>query len=259
MKKFIKVISIIATVCLVLGIILAGIGFVLGGSGFSIGRNMKINKESCYVYENMDMEKFSNIDISSYDSKVEVLKSEDGKYGVSVIFYNKDAKHSVKVENGTLVVKEGKTSGNISFDFGAVFTDYYVKVYVPSDVSDVVVNTSNGSITIKDITTGKEKLNTSNGSITVDAVCSSLEAKTSNGSINVNVPGCDTKLTTSNGKITFATDSAENDYNMTANTSNGSIIINSKKMSGSYECKNNGKYNLILKTSNGSINVTTGK
>ena len=95
-------------------------------------------------------------------------------------------------------------------------------VRVPSDTS-VFISTSNGAITIADVT-GDALAVTSNGRIEAVRIRGDLEADTSNGTLQIEDVSGDILAQTSNGSIAFSGRPA-NAANVSLRTSNGRITV----------------------------------
>ncbi|MET0853104.1 MAG: DUF4097 family beta strand repeat-containing protein [Microterricola sp.] len=116
-----------------------------------------------------------------------------------------------------------------------------------SDVNNVDVSTSNGRISLEEVT-GRVEVGTSNGRIEGSELSGNgIIAKTSNGSIELELATPqDVRANTSNGAITLRVPAA--DYEVVTETSNGGTNVD-------IASDPNGEFLLDLGTSNGSITV----
>lgn len=190
--------------------------------------------------------------------------------------FSSGATLSISTDNGsititthdkeTLVLKETKKGKKEEFPFietastitqtNASFKTIYRKetkytsisyeLTVPASTIITQAKTSNGAISIKDVTgsvtasssngeidlsrvTGEVEIHTSNGRIVLENCPRILRARSSNGMISVQaekmgIPGKTTEIRTSNGSINFACNEFEQS-NFNLNTSNGSITL----------------------------------
>lgn len=116
-----------------------------------------------------------------------------------------------------------------------------------SDVNNVEVSTSNGRISLEDVT-GRVEVGTSNGRIEGSELSGDgIIAKTSNGSIELELATPqDVRANTSNGAITLRVPAG--DYEVVTETSNGGTNVD-------IASDPNGEFLLDLGTSNGAITV----
>lgn len=105
---------------------------------------------------------------------------------------------------------------------------FLVEVYLPTTTDiDISARTSNGGITIRDITSiGNLTLRSSNGAIKLEAVleCEALVGETSNGRLELNGVTSigDISMRTSNGRIVFSDVIAPKVF---SRTSNGKVVV----------------------------------
>jgi hypothetical protein len=113
---------------------------------------------------------------------------------------------------------------------------------------DLNLYTSNGEITLTDVTGGEITLHTSNGRLTLDKVyADTLTGATSNGGITGEVEAATTNLSTSNGSIDI-TIPATISGSYTLDTSNGAVTITMPKTATV-------GYDINLRTTLGSVDV----
>ena len=289
MKKFSKIVCIIAGIMLGAGIILAFIGFALGAKSsvyldFRNGIRLAPQNEP-FVYENYELENISEIDIDVSNAKLEIQPSVNGKFGICINYNNYTETPSVSTDNNRISVYETSQIKigifNIVRILSIFSSENTITLYVPVSDSTVLtsfifhtsngtvmtdtplktesldIKTSNGSINMSRLSVSKSTLlKTSNGAIICDgAFAGNTEFKTSNGRIEVSGTISDTfNLKTSNGSITIHADQPQSSYSLYADTSNGPIKINGDKVSDDYSSISSGKNNITAKTSNGSIN-----
>lgn len=131
-----------------------------------------------------------------------------------------------------------------------LWKDYavYIEVFVPEgEVDEIVVDTTNGAITIDDLTISSIILDTTNGAISLsDVSATSINVDTTNGAIVGDVAAIDGVFSTTNGAIDLTIDAQSGSYNL--DTTNGSIDLN-------LPTESNVGYKINLDTTIGSIDV----
>ena len=126
------------------------------------------------------------------------------------------------------------------------------------EVDVIKCDTNNGAVNLKGVTCKESTdVKTSNGSVKCDGIFNKdTQIKTSNGRVELKGEySGDIEVKTSNGSVDANIDGDESDYNITLDTSNGSIRVGGDKKSDNYEKDNNAENELKLKTSNGSIEL----
>ena len=141
MKKK-KLATIIATVLILVGGIVFALVMTAYGWDFAKLTTVKYETDT-YVFE----EKIENLSLKSSTADITVLQSTDGKTKV-VTYLPKDEKHSVKLDENTLIVEIGD-GFNWSTFFSVNFKQPKITVYLPeeeyvslnikSDTSDVKI------------------------------------------------------------------------------------------------------------------------
>ncbi|MCJ8008539.1 DUF4097 family beta strand repeat-containing protein [Lederbergia wuyishanensis] len=193
---------------------------------------------------------FSNITITSNNSKVEIYPSNDSKTSVELsgkVAKNLKYTFSADVEGDTLNIElKEKLRKLFNFDFFA--TSLTLKVYVPEKEYDIIqsksnngyikaeklkaneftVNTDNGRIHLKDIKSSTVTTKASNGMIDMKNItATSVETKAANGKVNLdNVEG---KIVAkvNNGRVTLTTNNLDRPIDIESD--NGEIIIKTDK------------------------------
>jgi DUF4097 and DUF4098 domain-containing protein YvlB len=149
-------------------------------------------------------------------------------------------------------INDDTQSLDLDFDVpGNQWNNYAVTIEVklPENIElELNLDTSNGKITLQDITANTVTLDTSNGVIDLDDVyADTLTGSTSNGKIQGQIEGSNIELGTSNGSIDLTiTGATSGKYELS--TSNGSIDL-------TVPTSSNVGYNVDLRTSIGSLDV----
>lgn len=176
------------------------------------------------------------------------------------------------VENSIIietVYLDDRANVSVSFD-----------LKVPSSLSVEMVESSNGSITVKG-TTGDLSARTSNGSVELDEINGEVRARSSNGSIKITGTGAVLQAETSNGKVQVELPEINDNISISSsngsitvyislhldaflmmNTSNGNIAVHNMTVNISRQTDNSfegaigeGGHTVTIKTSNGSIDL----
>lgn len=184
---------------------------------------------------------FSHINVKSITSNV-IFKSTEESAGKIECTSPEKLVHTVKVENGELVVTEKdsrKWYEHIGFFFGKSVITVYIPVY---QYSNLTVTSNTGNIDLpKDFSFEKADLKSDTGNI----VCSSpsisiLNASTHTGNITVN--NTDTSsiyLSTDTGEIKVASLKAENTLSCKNNTGNVTLTnVNTKSLTAETDTGN---------------------
>ncbi len=279
MSKTAKISLIVATILVVAG---AGI-FVAAMSQC----NWDFTKLSTVKYETnayTAQGDFDNISIDTATADILFVPSEDDSCKV-VCYEQEKVKHSVKVENNTLVIKV-KDERKWYEHFGIYVDSPKLTVYLPDEEYDaLVVDESTGKVQIPeefafesiDITastgavsnyanaSGDIKITTSTGKITVKGVSAdNIELSVSTGKVeieDVTVDG-DVKIDVSTGRILMTDVRCENVIS-TGSTGDMSLknVIASEKMSidrstGDISLEGADAEDIIIETSTGKVRGT---
>jgi len=284
MRKSTRIWMFIAAICIGAGIILSIIGIVAGASGgvFIANGKLNVSKKNAFHYESEYVKDIKNIEISVSNSAVEIIPSDNSQFKVEISLTQVYKDPEIEVENGRIYVNE--KDGHSWFTFNLFDFNHeennYVKIYVPkgATLNNVDLGSSNGNITSDtDCKIQDMNCHTSNGRIELNGITcqNSTILKSSNGKIICNGNFYkDSQMTTSNGaieltgtyegklrakssngRIEFSTNKPESYYDVSAETSNGSIRLNGEKVGDSYRDKNNAANSIDLDTSNGSITM----
>ena len=167
---------------LIIAIILAVIGGALVIKAASDGSYKVETIENEHTID----EAFSNINIKTFSSKIEIKASEDDKCSIKCVEKEK-LYHEVTISEDTLVIKQ---IDNLQF-FEKMFGyngGLSVTLYLPTNVyNKLTINVSSGSINMGgDLKFESMDLKASSGSINIDKIIVNGDSiiKTSSGSIN---------------------------------------------------------------------------
>ncbi|QSX06591.1 DUF4097 family beta strand repeat protein [Sedimentibacter sp. zth1] len=244
----------IASLLVIIGIIIFFVGFA--NADFNIKNISTIKYEEKSYSTNTNIEK---INIGDYDMSVDITPSPDDKIHIKY-YENKKRKYIISEKNGVLDIQKEKPSIINIFSMSIDFNNTKLSVKIPKNYNgELIVKTSNNSISISDINLGDVSLTTSNGKIhsTNISCSSSLELKSSNASIdveNVKVSG-DIICDTSNGKTNLTNVSSLEDIR--CETSNGTIYVVDTKCNYINAKSSNGTISLDNFSTNSSIEIRT--
>lgn len=263
-----------------LGLIAAGAvlfiaGSVLGGTGLMINKNFRIvtpEDFETYTYANMDMEAFESIDIDISNAPVTFLPSQNGKYGVEVSYQVSKDDIKVAVEDKKLTIKADSHMYwflfDLSFINGNKTTKEYVNVYLPqADYEKICVETSNASVSMEntDMYVKEILIETSNGGVSVSGISTdNIKIYTSNGSVAMEEiyfrsDKAEITVDTSNAGIVLdLPETGREDCKIYADTSNAGVYVNDEKVKPDEYSASEGDTILHLETSNGKINILFG-
>lgn len=285
MSKLTKKALRLAAIFIPLGILLIVVGVFTGAkrSVSVVNGKIVINESHDFNYENYELTNINSINVDIDNAKILINESRNDKFGVSINLRSKAGDPTIQTDNNLLQIQENsKFSLNFfSWDLGSVFDENSneVIIYVPKGISlkDVTLNTSNGRIEITNLKADNVKVDTSNGAIITNNVIvnENTSLKSSNGQVEIGgsfnnttyvhtsngkiigdgIFKGKTTFKTSNGAISFNSNMSRSEYNIVAETSNGSIKVNDSKVDDDFS-ENKGAANTIdFDTSNGGITI----
>ncbi len=218
MKKFTKVILIIAACCFGFGVLLAGIGFLLGARGFALTSGGKIiDYNSAEYVDKLDKtvinEEFDSIVMNCSLGDITIEESDDFYIEYTFTSYTGTNKATYSVEDGTLTFStpDNKNVGWTWFNFSVpsnfVNGENYVKIYVPagyklelvdinancggieidlSEITECVIDSDLGEVEINNITSDTFDLTANCGDVKLDnCQLGNIEMKVDLGEIKV--------------------------------------------------------------------------
>lgn len=182
MNKSLKGVAIAATAMVAAGILLIGIGWMAGGNqpvyfdqkGIHVGERNASGNEALESFA-QDVKDFTSIDADLDFYDVNLIPSDE--YAVDGMFYSKEGKPDIKVENGTLIIREKEHKGiNIDIDLPGLFTydnRPKVNIYYPksAELSDLVLKCGASDLKLENLTLKrKADLTLDLGSLDVDGL-----------------------------------------------------------------------------------------
>lgn len=266
-------------------VILALIGVIIWG--IKSGNGFTFFEKPVIIYDNT-FEKIAsiNVDVTSYDVELKESNNDIIKVEISGSKKNQDKFH-VEEENGNLTINENGSSVCIGFCLDGTITIYLPNqdityhhksssgnIYSDIDLRSVVINTTSGDITLKNINDGTvsstsgninirnaNKLNVSatSGDISLDEP-KNLVANTQSGNIEVRSITSKMDITTTSGDINISSLSIKEDSKAEAKSGNidikldKDVFIDATTRSGNIDIDNtNTNPTLIIKTTSGDI------
>lgn len=252
-----------------IGIILLIIG-MMGATitSFTAKDDLEKNLSSeTFIYEKNE---FTDIDISVVNNPVIVLPSEDDKIKVVIVYESYETLTEEKTDNKLSITVKSKWfesffNGFSMFNLSDFLLERTVYIYLPDLAYDLDIKTSNGIVTVKDVSLRNGTLKSSNGSINIsNSMFATLGAHTSNGTIdlsNVNAQKADLEI--SNGRLKL---NSINISELIGNSSNGQILGSKITSDSVHLVTSNGyikisvigtfdDYKLTTKTSNGKVKI----
>ncbi len=182
MNNSLKGIAIAAAAMVTVGILLAGIGWMAGGNqpiyvdhkGIHVGEREKSDYGTLESFS-QNVGSFSSIDADLDYYDVDLVPSD--KFAVDGTFYTKDGKPDVKVENGTLTIRDKRVGRiNINIEIPDLFTfdnQPRVTIYYPKDteLKDLVLKCDSSDLKYENLNlTGKADLELDFGNLDINGL-----------------------------------------------------------------------------------------
>jgi len=181
-----------------------------------IGASLMFRKGNAgpIVQKELTHQQFNQIDVNVANANIKIQKGDSYR-----VIYNGREKMvpAVKVENSVLKVERNNGSVNINANIFDLFVPT-ITIEIPKKKLDkVTIDSSNGNVTVRDVSLKRGQIDTSNGSVVVrNSVAQGYDLDTSNGRITVN--GQDEGDTYSQNDV--------GDNVLEIDTSNGNITVN---------------------------------
>lgn len=287
MSKFYKIAGIIAGVAAGIGLVLCIIGVALGAKGYiAFTRNNGfeiIEGRDQWEYSNMDMEEFSSIHIESNVAKVNIVPSNDGKYGAKCVLAGDESSIRFEVKDGKLSIVDSGDMIRFSLDIFSWFdsVDNSITIYVPKSVTldGIYISSDVGEVCVEDITGAKNfeigtdvgDLEITGGSYDYVNIAASVgDVNIDNITVNntfslysdvgdVEVEGsfdCQVGIETNVGDIDVDTTQSEVTYAYSVSTQAGDIDFYGREIDGTGTLTGGtGEKSMIIKTKLGDIEV----
>lgn len=187
-------------------------------------------------------EKIADIEIRVENSRVDFVPGTESSTRVVLTGNSNDFSLRTDVTGSRLLIEVADRSRFFLFGFNRSVT---LQVYVPENgVASITVDSDNGRIGMKDISSAELVLETDNGQIDLEAVDSdTVTIETDNGSINLANMDADMNVRASNGRIIFTDVTGE----LQAKANNGRIEL----ITGTLD------FPVDFETDNGRIEIRT--
>jgi len=199
------------------------------------------------------------LDVDNFNGPVKVSTWDRDEYSITIIIRAKgfsdaeaqanladiehDLDESVLMGKNRLVLRHNVSSTKMNL------YAISVEAKLPAGATvDLDLDSSNGGITLEDVTGGTIDLSTSNGAITFDDVnADSIDVDMSNGGVRGSLEAEDTRISTSNGAINLDLPcTVTGDYELRTSNAGVDLRVSSSASVG---------FDLDLSTSNGSIDI----
>ena len=174
MSKATKVLLIIATIAVLIGIFLSLTGFFMGAKyRVNMTENgLKIFKNSKKISDSFDLQTFHNMALDINFSNLEFIESD--KYYIEYTYYEDEGKPEISVENDLLKIKCPEKQQNFNIGFGINFENEInnMKIYYPAGTEFVNTDIINkfGEIDINKFFTNVFKVDLSFGDMDLNDI-----------------------------------------------------------------------------------------
>lgn len=173
MKKTTKIITIIASIMIITGILLTVIGY-FSGAKLTLtrdGNGFKIYDSGNQISESFSLDPFSKIEGNLNDFDFEIIPSTEYKLEIT---RQEDQSITHKIKDHTLYLNEEASKGaiiNINLDFFS-FPQSVIKLHVPKDAvfSAVELVSAYGDVHIADITSTNFTIEANNGDMDLNGI-----------------------------------------------------------------------------------------
>lgn len=196
-----KILVIILSVILVLGLLLAGVGLIITGGNLNT-----IFQNDVRTEKNVDeTHSVSSLKVTSLADTIELYQSEDEFLHID--YWDSElSPFSYSCENGVAELKQVSTFKSW-FNFGS-FENKIIKIYVPSSLTnELSINLASGDVTNSGCVINVQtlKLNLSSGNVTLSGItASTLDIDNSSGDVALTTLSAETAtVKLSSGHITL--------------------------------------------------------
>lgn len=223
MKKSSAILLIVAGGCVLLGAILCILSAVLFASFPS-----QWNTDDFHTVNHTVTDPYTSIRVEGTDSDLKILPASEGQKYQVVSYEAEKQPHTVRVENGTLIITqkdERQWQDHIAFfSFSEPKITIYVpetsydSLYVKGDTSDVETH---GALTFGDV-----DISVSTGDVTLKSnITGALNVKTSTGDMKIwGINPTSVTLTATTGDIELTNAKVDGDVSVTTDTGHQSIM-----------------------------------
>jgi len=257
MKKTTKILIIVATVLVVVGLSIFLI--VLAQNDFDI---TKLDDHRTIVREEILTEDFNNIAIDVEIDDIIFLKTEEASAKV-ICKESEKLKFQINVVNDTLEIKaEDNNKWYRRFTFGFRFKTEQISIYLPKNNYHVLtVNNDVGNLKVPaGFTFTKIDVEVSTGNIEILSKVNNLNIETSTGDVKLsNLSADNINVETSTGKHTLENINVTNQIKL--DTSTGTVTLKSVNLATLRVAISTGRVNLtdVVATNSFNINSSTGR
>ncbi|MGN0317507.1 MAG: DUF4097 family beta strand repeat-containing protein [Lachnospira sp.] len=250
MKKAYKIWAVVASCCIIAGIILVGIGLVSGGNKRVVitKKGIEVSEKKDFNYETDHVSDIEDIKISLSNAELEIKASEDDSFYVVFEMEGIYNEPEIVINNKTISIYEKEEGLMFNFDFNLFnLNKRKITVYIPDEeeLNEIAVDTDNGMITSKSRLSVRNIIfNSDNGAISMEnVICTNkAEIESCNGAIKIQGEfSGDTKIKVNNGAVKLTGKYSDNLY---VKSDNG-------KVSFSGELKGES----VFRTSNGAVEI----
>ena len=255
MNKSTKIWLIAASTVILLGII------IFGGAMSVLKWDFTKLSTNTFETNNYEInEEFSDISIYADTADIKLVSSENQKCSV-VCYEQSNIKHSVSVEDGTLVIKNADTRKWYEY-IGINFSTPKITLYLPQgEYGVLIIRSSTGDAEIsKEFIFESIDISASTGDVSNYASASGfIKIKTTTGNIRVEDLSADTlSLSVSTGRVTSSNINCAENFDVSVST--GKTSISGVKCKNLYSSGNTGDISLkqVVAEEKFSIERTTG-
>jgi Uncharacterized conserved protein len=268
-----KLIYKIIITMVILGIMLITMGLLFGAKLWVYINETGIHVEDTknnmnqHKIEEFNLDIFEKVHIDVSYANIEIIKSDN--FGIEILYYEGNPEILWSLENETLKIQDKKKENFyfMNFNFFSIFNweSDYIKIYIPENVelSDVLIETSGGNVTICDYISQKTTINNSYGNVKIANIESEkLEVKLSSGNFKAeNVITNDFDLKNSYGNGIFSNVEA-NELNIDMSSGNINLKqievknLNIKNSYGNITGEDLVVFDSDIKTSSGDIKLS---
>lgn len=252
---------------------LASLLLVIGIVGAALTIKPVLNAEST-TKEQILKEDFTAVNIDAENITVNIKSTNDSQATIEMVTRSSEYNLMTDVNDNTLAIKVKHEYKKIfSFDFFN-FTPK-LNIYLPEqDYNKVNITTTNGIISVenitseevgaistngiiklKDVIANKAKTETENGMIDLENVEGDITSVTTNGKVDLRTPDLDRMIDvkTTNGRIKLVTDKKPTNATIAVSISNGKATVFGS--SNPHSVYGDGENQVKLTTENGLITV----
>jgi hypothetical protein len=220
---------------------------------FDFDSSVGYRAQETKTFEGMITSDIISLEIDNFNGPITVLTWDKDEYDFKLNIRAKRESYLDDLKIDFDVMEMGMTQGiSLVYDIPQSSMSRYsigVEVILPEDaVINLDLRSSNGGISLSEVSGERARLSTSNGALVLDDVFyDEFDGDTSNGGISGWFESPDTSLVTSNGAVDLVLPcTVSGDYEISTSNARMDIKVSSSNDVG---------YDLSLSTSNGNINI----